>query len=146
MTAWDDPNEPAITLQQPWAWAIFHAGKDVENRSWKPRHRGRLWIHAGMTKGRWPDWPAGVASPPDGLPRGVVLDYVTLVDCVKESVSPWAVEGSWHWLLEDPVVLAVPFERRGVLGLSAVGRVSAERKEIQHSHLHPATWHYILYI
>lgn len=25
----------ALTVQEPWAWAILHAGKGVENRSWK---------------------------------------------------------------------------------------------------------------
>ncbi|WP_155960585.1 ASCH domain-containing protein [Fischerella sp. PCC 9605] len=35
----------AISLKAPWAWAIFHAGKDVENRSWKTEYRGSLLIH-----------------------------------------------------------------------------------------------------
>ena len=26
----------ALTLRHPWAWAIVHCGKDVENRTWKP--------------------------------------------------------------------------------------------------------------
>lgn len=41
----------AITVRQPWAWAIIHAGKDIENRSWKTKTRGRVAIHAasGMT-------------------------------------------------------------------------------------------------
>ena len=25
----------AITVMQPWAWAIFHAGKSIENRTWR---------------------------------------------------------------------------------------------------------------
>lgn len=43
----------AITIRQPWAWAIMHAGKRIENRSRKDGrvppmclHRGELWIHA----------------------------------------------------------------------------------------------------
>ncbi|WP_099020898.1 ASCH domain-containing protein [Mycolicibacterium palauense] len=40
----------AITVQQPWAWAIVSAGKNVENRTQAWAHRGRLLIHAG---GRW---------------------------------------------------------------------------------------------
>ena len=24
----------ALTIKQPWAWAIIHAGKDIENRDW----------------------------------------------------------------------------------------------------------------
>ena len=40
----------ALTVKQPWAWAIIHGGKDVENRSWMPNlgPRGmRIAIHAG---------------------------------------------------------------------------------------------------
>jgi len=42
----------ALTIRQPWAWAIFHAGKDIENRDWPTRLRGRIAIHAakGMTR------------------------------------------------------------------------------------------------
>lgn len=39
----------ALTVQQPWAWAIFH-GKNVENRTQLWRYRGPLAIHAGN---RW---------------------------------------------------------------------------------------------
>lgn len=38
-----------ITIKQPWAWAIFHAGKDIENRKWIPSHRGPLGIHAAKS-------------------------------------------------------------------------------------------------
>lgn len=38
-----------ITIKQPWAWAIFHAGKDVENRKWLPAYRGLLGIHAAKS-------------------------------------------------------------------------------------------------
>ncbi|MGC5012562.1 hypothetical protein ACLQ2R_17500 [Streptosporangium sp. DT93] len=37
----------AITIKQPWAWAIAHGGKDVENRTWGTSHTGLLAIHAG---------------------------------------------------------------------------------------------------
>ena len=37
----------AITVQQPWAWAILHGGKNVENRTGLWRYRGPLAIHAG---------------------------------------------------------------------------------------------------
>lgn len=37
----------ALTVQQPWAWAILHGGKDVENRTQTWSHRGLLAIHAG---------------------------------------------------------------------------------------------------
>lgn len=46
------PDLLALTLHQPWAWAIAHAGKPIENRTWKPP-RGVIGsfiaIHAGKT-------------------------------------------------------------------------------------------------
>ena len=38
----------ALTVQQPWAWAIIHGGKDVENRTQVWSYRGPLAIHAGQ--------------------------------------------------------------------------------------------------
>jgi hypothetical protein len=50
----------AISVRQPWAWAIVHAGKDVENRSKAAIYKGgmsaaigtRIAVHAakGMTR------------------------------------------------------------------------------------------------
>jgi hypothetical protein len=40
----------ALSIRQPWAWAIAHGGKDVENRTWGGGYRGPLAIHAGA---RW---------------------------------------------------------------------------------------------
>jgi len=36
-----------LTVQQPWAWAILHGGKTIENRSQLWSYRGPLAIHAG---------------------------------------------------------------------------------------------------
>lgn len=38
----------ALTVQQPWAWAIVHGGKTVENRTQAWKYRGPLAIHAGQ--------------------------------------------------------------------------------------------------
>lgn len=37
----------AITVRQPWGWAIAYGGKTVENRSRAVAYRGLLAIHAG---------------------------------------------------------------------------------------------------
>jgi hypothetical protein len=43
----------ALSLTQPWAWLVVHAGKDVENRRWNTRFRGEFLVHAakGMRAG-----------------------------------------------------------------------------------------------
>ncbi|WP_219085665.1 hypothetical protein [Microbacterium resistens] len=51
-----------LTVRQPWAWAIIHGGKDVENRTTNIAggYRGPVAIHAGLRYdertdlGRWP--------------------------------------------------------------------------------------------
>lgn len=42
----------ALSIRQPWAWLIIHGGKNVENRTWHTKHRGRFAIHAsqGLTR------------------------------------------------------------------------------------------------
>ena len=38
----------ALSVQQPWAWAIIAGLKDVENRAWPTNHAGALIIQAGL--------------------------------------------------------------------------------------------------
>lgn len=40
---------PALSLRQPWAWAVVHGGKDVENRGRRTSIRGRFVIQAAKT-------------------------------------------------------------------------------------------------
>lgn len=40
------PLIPAITLHQPWASFIAHGMKQIETRSWVPKYRGPIAIHA----------------------------------------------------------------------------------------------------
>ena len=40
----------AISVHQPWAWAIVAGHKIIENRTWAVRHRGPIAIHASTNK------------------------------------------------------------------------------------------------
>ena len=42
----------AISIRQPWAYAILHLGKDVENRPMRTHYRGRIFIQASLTMER----------------------------------------------------------------------------------------------
>jgi hypothetical protein len=42
----DSKSWPALSLRQPWLWAIFELGKDIENRRWNTTYRGHVWLHA----------------------------------------------------------------------------------------------------
>ena len=39
----------ALTIKQPWASLIAHGVKDIENRTWKTKYRGKILIHAAAT-------------------------------------------------------------------------------------------------
>lgn len=108
--------EPIITVRQPWASAIFRAGKDVENRTWSVEHRGRIWIHAAKTIDRTADPRLSFLI--RDLPIGVVLGHVDLVDVVEDSDSRWARPDSFHWLLANAHPLGIHVPRRGWPGLT----------------------------
>ncbi|MBB4286204.1 hypothetical protein [Roseospira goensis] len=122
----DDLPEIAPSVRQPWAWAIIHGGKDVENRSAAAvRHGmrpGRIAIHAakGLTRAEYEDARdvmvrIGVACPhPSDLIRGAVIGSVTVTAVVNASDSPWFF-GPRGLVLADPKDCD-PIPARGALG------------------------------
>jgi hypothetical protein len=113
----------ALSVRQPWAWAIIAGGKDVENRSWNSRYRGPLLIHAGraLDPDGFAELQARGLEPPAQLVRGAIIGQVRLVDVVRDHESSWAEPGAFHFLLADPVAFAHPRPCRGMLGLFRVG-------------------------
>ena len=115
-----------LSIRQPWAWLILHGGKDIENRDWKYscHYRGPLLIHASQTCSR-DDYDAAVffcqqrnlplPPPRDKLERGGVVGVVDMVDCVRDSDSPWFV-GTFGFVLENPRPLEL-YPCKGRLGL-----------------------------
>lgn len=92
----------ALSVRQPWATAIVHLGKTIENRSWRRPNpglefRGPICIHAakGMTRDEYEDAAdfirrvGGDCPLPDALPRGGIIGTANVVDVVRESDSPW---------------------------------------------------------
>lgn len=133
-----------LTVRQPWAWAIVHGGKDVENRltNIAGAYRGPVAIHvagkyaveylgtealqeaqmawceaAGYHREHEDPWFRGVGS---------IIGVVDLTDahlCVGEC-SPWALPTMqdergdwWHLQLRNARPLAEPIPYRGALGL-----------------------------
>jgi hypothetical protein len=116
----------ALSIRQPWAWMILHAGKDVEDRTWNTRTRGRVLVHAarGVTLQEWWDaWdfafarckvPYSKVPPYLDVERGGIVGSVEIVDCRTSSRSPW-FQGAFGFVLRDPAPL--PFHPcRGALG------------------------------
>jgi hypothetical protein len=107
--------ELAISVRQPWAWALIHAGKTYENRSagaikFMLPLTGRRAIHAakGMTREEYEDArdfmasEIGIACPaPADLLRGGIIGSVMITGVVKDSESPWFV-GPRGLVIDDP--------------------------------------------
>lgn len=129
---------PAISIRQPWPWAILNLGKDVENRTWPTKHRGPILIHAGKAfvpedvREDVAECKAVATKTGHPIPErltfkdllaqtGGIVGMVSIVDCIQNSPSPWAnpTPGMWHWILGQPRVLPF-FARKGRLGFFSV--------------------------
>lgn len=113
----------ALSIRQPWAWAIVHAGKDVENRTWRTSRRGEFFVHAARTydtDGHWfLERELGLVVPPmKYLPAGGIIGRARLIDCVTKSLSPW-FSGPYGFVIRDarPVEF---FRCNGALGFFEV--------------------------
>lgn len=111
----------ALTVCQGWAQAIFVSGKNVENRSWPTKYRGQLLIHAGKSSKFMEESKAFHERLdlefPSRLEFGSIIGVVTVVDCVQNHPSQWAMDGYWHWVLENPIKLDQPISCAGKLML-----------------------------
>ena len=101
-----------LTVRQPWAWAIIHGGKDVENRvrNIAGGYRGPVAIHVALADAEnapeslWlqhSDWyRARTAQPkkfdPAWPDRGNIIGVVDLVDVHSASVI-----GGCGWMQND---------------------------------------------
>ena len=133
----------ALTLKHPWGWCFTNLGKDVENRSWKPRH-------STLAKGDWfalhgGREPAGLglaelevditriaelltppgepveqhqilATPRDELITPGIIAVCQMGRVVTSSDSPWFF-GPYGWLIDQIHVLPEPIPCVGALSL-----------------------------
>lgn len=139
-----------MTVRQPWAWAIIHGGKDVENRvrNIAGAYRGPVAIHVAQTwDGECWDKPLVCAAhvearSSDGLSlperewgvmdpqRGHIIGVVDLVAVHSphpgegafrgDTCSPWAEPDSHHLELANPRPLTELIPFRGSLGLRSL--------------------------
>lgn len=136
----------ALTVRQPYAWAIATGEKTVENRSRPTKHRGELAIHAGAA---WSyiggvddvvldalyEWmtPAQRVQAEDGIDPAAfptlftfraVIATVDVVGCHRAygCCLPWGQQGEpdapmYHWVLANHRKLDTPVPAKGRLGL-----------------------------
>jgi hypothetical protein len=122
----------ALSIRQPWAWLIVRPDlsgqeraaairdgliKDIENRSWATKFRGRFLVHAakGMTRKEYQEVRSRMWLPAmEELQRGGIVGAVTLVDCIHPDnrTSQWHIPGQYGFKLAD----SEPMEFRPLTG------------------------------
>jgi len=107
----------ALSIQQPWGWAIINAGKDIENRDWNTKRRGPFLIHCGLKVDRDAfDEIERICGrrPPKDLPTGGIIGQVSISGVTDRYTSEWFF-GRYGFKLTD--AKALPFRPcKGQLG------------------------------
>lgn len=114
----------ALSIQQPWPYAIFHLGKNVENRTWQLRMQVPFdcLIHAGKTF----DLDSlqvlaaqGYAIQRSECVQGALLGLVTITGCIvrprTEAEHLWFC-GPFGFTLANARLFEKPIPFKGRLG------------------------------
>ncbi|GAA3924180.1 hypothetical protein GCM10023085_01840 [Actinomadura viridis] len=116
----------AISVQQPWAFAIARGGKSISNQALPTAYRGPLLIHASMRVDlkacdspliRSAGWDPGDPLATIGAVIATAdLDEVcssSLLDRPSCDCGPWAEPGFHHWRLTSVRALPRPIVALG---------------------------------
>ncbi len=150
-----------LSVKNPYAYLIVYGIKDIENRSWQTKYRGKLYIHAsGVDMAIYPnntidkETKAELDKLVDAnlsldecykqgserlikyyelykkcdsyfserneyfLKKNRIIGSVELEDIIKDSKSPFAEKGQYHWIFKNPVIFEKPIENiKGKLNL-----------------------------
>lgn len=118
----------ALSLWQPWAWAVASGHKPIENRGWKPRNAMNTWIaiHAGMRVDK--DAIAtvrDVTGEDPVLDHGVILGIARLVDVIPAGARESELDehervwfnGPYGWRFDAAIQFSDPVPCRGYQSL-----------------------------
>jgi hypothetical protein len=104
-----------ISIRQPWAWAILHAGKDVENRTW-PLPKKFIGVKVLIHAGKQVEHEAVIhllhlgIPVPELLETGGIVGMTVFTGCGTDSGNrPWAEPGLHHWAISTDHTKPLPF-------------------------------------
>lgn len=118
----------AISIKQPWAYLICAGIKDVENRTWPTKYRGRVYIHASAKLAKheftWEQSSELAKHEELDIVYSAIIGHVDIVDCVINYDSIWAEQSDmfrrthsagivsnppiYNWVLANPVLFDKP--------------------------------------
>lgn len=123
----------ALSIRQPWAYAIITGRKSIENRDWSTKFRGEICIHAAKTlikqdyyydrdfivetqdRKKWGNDFIDLDELKQYGGFGAIIGTANIVDCITESESPWFF-GKYGFVLEN-IKSIEPIPCKGALGL-----------------------------
>ncbi len=124
-----------FTLWRPWLWCFTHAGKRIENRSWKPPatiiggylalHNGNKWDESAFLNMRQGEFGLAAKMVPDTIKHvagqieavAYLSGYFRKGDMFEhEQESPYAF-GPYCWRTPNVYRLDEPVPHRGAQGL-----------------------------
>ena len=136
----------ALSIRQPWASLIVEGRKNIENRSWPTKFRGRIYIHASL---RFDKDALAFLKDKDlmlngdsetvfyKLPRGSIIGEVSIIDCVAFHPSPW-FSGPFGFVLSNPVKFDSFIPCKGQLNFFEPKILGNEQSKSQLSFLFPS--------
>ena len=113
----------AITVKNPWANLICKGIKDIENRTWKTKYRGKILIHAAKSIDKnfrcmnlmftSEQWKQISINEQQIMVCGIfdssaIIGEVEIVDCITDSNSVWALPNNYHWILKNAIMYDNP--------------------------------------
>ena len=125
-----------LTIKQPWAGLIISGIKDIENRTWKTKFRGRVLIHTGFKEVKnwvniqsvnkyYTDLASYAGFSTSEIRKALVdnckvnsaiIGSIEIVDCVINHPSIWAEKTdmladepiTYNWVLKNPILFETP--------------------------------------
>jgi len=123
-----------LSIKQPWAYLIAAGIKDIENRTWQTKFRGKILIHASAkyidSKGLFSIEKANEIPydllkkiEKNNLVTSAIIGEVDIIDCVINHPSIWAKKSkqiedvignivhefiTYNWILKNPVLYDEP--------------------------------------
>lgn len=123
-----------ITIREPFASLIATSKKKIETRSWKTNYRGRIYIHAGLSKVTKEYDISNISYLLQDLKYsyGYIICEAELIDCIymtkeyieylksnnyQEYLVGKYEEGRYAWILNNVKLLENKIEVKGKLGI-----------------------------
>jgi len=113
-----------LTVKQPWASLIVNGVKDIENRTWRTKYRGRILIHVAANDFDFRKYAVSeeqrlfIQAIKKPYVHSAIIGSVEIVGCVRDYNSIWSEKDCYNWVLKNPRLFKDPvFGIKGRLSL-----------------------------